>query len=65
MSVASRLSPTFDPRLELLLLEPPLEVVAFGFTGTPNEFTVNDADRLKNNNNNNYWKESKNNNNIN
>ena len=35
-----------DPRLELVVLEPP-DVVALGLTGTPNELTVNEAERLK------------------
>ena len=46
--VPRRLSPTLDPRLELLVLDPP-EVVAaaFGLTGTPRELTVSEADRLE------------------
>jgi len=36
-----------EPRLELLLLEPPLDAVDFGLTGIPKEFTVRDADRLQ------------------
>ena len=35
-----------EPRLELVVLEPP-DVVAFAFTGTPNEFIVKEAERLK------------------
>jgi hypothetical protein len=42
----SKLSPTFDPLRLLFVLEPP-EVEAFGLTGTPNELTVKDAERLQ------------------
>ncbi len=49
--VPSRLIPTRDPLLELLLLlllDAPEDVDdALGLTGTPRELTVSDADRLK------------------
>jgi len=35
-----------EPLLELLLLDPP-DDDAFGLTGTPNELTVREADRLE------------------
>jgi hypothetical protein len=40
------LRPTFEPRLEPALLDPP-ELDAFGLTGTPSELTVSEAERLQ------------------
>ena len=41
-----KLRPTFEPLRLFVVLDPP-EVDAFGLTGTPNELTVNEAERLK------------------